>query len=91
MPVLALRERLADAPPQLLVLAAHHAVRPAVCKRSGLDLRWRRARRHHAVRLTIRELEDAACEQLDLALALTGVCVLVGVPRAVRTRRAANR
>lgn len=89
------RERLAHAPAQLLVLAPADRL-IAIPQRRRLRLRSIRAGRQDALwlalALAVREVEDAPCEELDLALALAALGVLVRVRlRVVRVRGAADR
>ena len=86
---LAARERLANAPAEFLVVAAHHALRAAVYERSSLLLRCWRTGSHDAFR--VRELEDAVGKLLYLALSLPGFGVLVRMVRAMRPRCASDR
>lgn len=87
----AARQRIPHAPPQLLVLPPAHAAL-VLPQRRRLQLRRGSTRRHRAVAVSLCDVKDAPREQLDLALALACLGVLVRVAlRVVRVRRAPDR
>lgn len=68
-------ERLSYAPPQLVVVPCARAPHG----RPGLHVRDRCAGGDDPVSLPVDELQDPSPEQLDLALPVPGLCILVRV------------